>query len=205
MLQMLLIGVGILAVAFALPYFGIDLRGLVRDWLARAEPATRPLPEELGDLLRDSNQRIRGLEKSLEQLQSAVADSHSCSEPAPPRASPSELEDIHRRLEELADHIGAVRNLAEARGEEVERLREGRDFAATRAFARGVIKAIDLLQDFQRQLSEWRRPRASSPSCSRRTGSSPSPPSPASPSWRTRAASSPWSGARPRWPRKSGR
>lgn len=154
MLQILLIGVAILAVAFALRYFGIDLRGLVRDWVASAQPATRALPEELGDLLRDSNQRIRGLEKSLEQLQGAVADPHPCSEPAPPRASPGERENIHRRLEELADHIGAVRDLAEARGKEVERLREGRDFAATRAFARGVIKAIDLLQDFQRQLSE---------------------------------------------------
>ena len=67
---------------------------------------------------------------------------------------PEQLQPIHQRLEELTEHIGAVRELAETRGKEVERLREGRDFAATRGFARGVIKAVDLLQDFQAQLSE---------------------------------------------------
>lgn len=154
MIQLLVIGVVILALAFALPHFGIDLRGLLRERLGRRDAATRALAEQLGDLLRDSNQRIRGLEKALEQLEAVTADSQSCREPLPPPVSPDDLQEIRSHLEELANHIGAVRELAEARGVELECLREGRDFAATRAFARGVIKAIDLLQDFQRQLSE---------------------------------------------------
>jgi molecular chaperone GrpE (heat shock protein) len=153
MIQLLVIGVVILVAAFALPHFGIDLLGLLRERLGGRGAAARAFPEQLCDLLRDSNQRICGLEKAIEQLEAVAADSQSCRESAPPHASP-ELEEIRRRLEALADHIGAIRELAEARGEEVERLREGRDFAATRAFARGVIKTIDLLQDFQSQLSE---------------------------------------------------
>ena len=65
-----------------------------------------------------------------------------------------ELESIDGRLKEVSEHIEAVRGLAEDRGRELERLREGYDFAVTRSFARGVIKAIDLVHDFKEQLSQ---------------------------------------------------
>lgn len=64
------------------------------------------------------------------------------------------LEDIDRGLKDLGEHIEAVRGLAEERGSELERFREGYDFAVTRAFARGVIKAIDLIGDFREQLAD---------------------------------------------------
>ena len=64
------------------------------------------------------------------------------------------LSDIDRGLKDLGEHIEAVRFLAEERGTQIERFREGYDYAITRSFARGVIKAIDMIGDFQRQLTE---------------------------------------------------
>jgi len=70
----------------------------------------------------------------------------------PVRFSFDELDLIEHRLKELAEHIGAVHSLADDRRQEIARLQEGYDFTVTRSFARGVIKAVDLLRDFQSQL-----------------------------------------------------
>ncbi len=68
------------------------------------------------------------------------------------RVSLPDLGPIEHGLKELSEHIGAVHTLAEDRGHEIARLQEGYDFTVTRSFARGVIKTIDLLRDFQAQL-----------------------------------------------------
>jgi molecular chaperone GrpE (heat shock protein) len=68
-------------------------------------------------------------------------------------SSRAAIESIDQRLKNLSQHVEAVRGLAEERGREIERLRDGYDFALTRSFARGVIKAIDLVQEFKEQLS----------------------------------------------------
>lgn len=64
------------------------------------------------------------------------------------------LDDIDHGLKDLAEHIGAVRHLAEERGAEIERYREGYNFSITRSLARGVIKTVDMLGDFRQQLEE---------------------------------------------------
>ncbi len=66
----------------------------------------------------------------------------------------SSLEGIDRDLKDLGEHIEAVRHLAEERGVEIERFREGYNFSVTRSLARGVIKAIDMVEDFRRQLED---------------------------------------------------
>jgi len=63
-------------------------------------------------------------------------------------------EELTRGIKDLAEHIEAVRRLAEERGLEVERFRDGYNYSITRSFARGVIKAIDMIADFQQQLDE---------------------------------------------------
>ncbi len=74
----------------------------------------------------------------------------------PPRltthVSLPDLDPIEHGLKELAEHIGAVHSLADDRRHEITRLQEGYDFTVTRSFARGVIKTIDLLRDFEAQL-----------------------------------------------------
>ena len=75
--------------------------------------------------------------------------------PAPQLTAPVSLPDldpIEHGLKELAEHIGAVHSLADDRRHEITRLQEGYDFTVTRSFARGVIKTIDFLRDFQAQL-----------------------------------------------------
>ena len=59
---------------------------------------------------------------------------------------------LEKRLEGIDEHLNAIRSLAEERGRELERYREGYNLAVTRSFARGVIKAVDLVADYERQL-----------------------------------------------------
>ncbi len=60
---------------------------------------------------------------------------------------------LEKRLEGIDEHLNAIRGLAEERGRELERYREGYNLAVTRSFARGVIKAVDLVSDYERQLA----------------------------------------------------
>lgn len=64
------------------------------------------------------------------------------------------LDRIDRELKDIGGHLEAVRHLAEERGAEIERFREGYHFSVNRSLARGVIKAVDMLADFRRQLED---------------------------------------------------
>ena len=60
---------------------------------------------------------------------------------------------LEKRLEGIDEHLNAIRGLAEERGRELERYREGYNLAVTRALARGVIKAVDQVYYKERQLA----------------------------------------------------
>ncbi|MHC4708887.1 MAG: hypothetical protein ACYTA3_00280 [Planctomycetota bacterium] len=73
--------------------------------------------------------------------------------PEPLSCREDEARNVDLRLREIDEHLGAIRELAEERAREVDRYRDGYNLSLIRSFARGVIRAIDLVDDYQQKLS----------------------------------------------------
>ena len=137
-------------------------------WRMRADrDSAVVVPDALFDRLDASDARLVGLEralselmdareslgKELQQLEEGFGIALLRLAEQIDRDGLKQSERIDGRLKEINENIGGIRTLAEERGAELERYREGYNLAAIRSLALGVIKTVDNIEDYEAQLA----------------------------------------------------